>query len=187
MLTKTSILLVEDNDDDAALIVRVLSRFQRIEFTVERATTLRMAVGRLDERRFDAVLVDLGLPDSDGLPSFSSIHTHANGAAVIVLTGDDREELGLRAVELGAQEYIVKAERAWQSLPISIAYACERSRRQEEVDELTHALANAVDAIATLDASGACVSVNPAFKSVLGYAPEEVVRTSLLDLSLIHI
>jgi PAS domain S-box-containing protein len=178
----TSVLLVEDNDDDAAMIARVLTRFQRIAFTTERVGSVKAAVERLRANTYDVVLADLGLPDSDGLATFASIHTHASGAAVVVLTGDDREELGLKAVELGAQEYLVKSERAWQSLPMSIAYATERGRRQQEVQELTMALANAVDAIATLDGEGACIAVNQAFQSLLGYAPQEVIGTRLLDL-----
>src|SRR4051812_38269022 len=105
---RTSVLLVEDNDDDAALIVRVLTQFARIQFEISRVTSIASAQNQLRECRFDAVLVDLGLPDSGGLASFDEIQKHAGGAAVIVLTGDDREELGVRAVERGAQEYVVK-------------------------------------------------------------------------------
>ena len=179
---QTRVLLVEDNDDDVALITRVLSRFSRIVFIVERVTSVSAARERLAEARFDAILVDLGLPDSGGLSTFRAVHASAQGAAVVVLTGDGREELGLEAVELGAQEYLVKTERAYQTLPMAIAYACERSRRQEEVNELTAALANAVDAIATLDASGSCVAVNPAFRGLLGYGEDEVIGTRLHEL-----
>jgi len=179
---RTSVLLVEDSDDDAALIARVLSRFVRIQFDLTRATSVAAAREDLRDHRYDAILVDLGLPDSDGLASFTEIYSLASGAAVIVLTGDDREELGLRAVELGAQEYVVKTERAYQLLPLTIAHSCERQRHHVEIEELTSALANAVDAIATLDASGSCIAVNPAFQAVLNYAPNEVESTPVLDL-----
>ncbi len=179
---RTSVLLVEDSDDDAALIGRVLSRFVRIQFDLTRATSVAAAREDLRDHRYDAILVDLGLPDSDGLASFTEIHSLASGAAVIVLTGDDREELGLRAVELGAQEYVVKTERTYQLLPLTIAHSCERQRHHVEIEELTSALANAVDAIATLDASGSCIAVNPAFQAVLNYEPNEVEATPLLDL-----
>jgi len=179
---ETSVLLVEDNDDDVALITRVLSRFERITFSLERVDSLMAARDRLKRGSFDAVVADLGLPDSDGLATFEAIHEVARGAAVLVLTGDEREELGLSAVEHGAQEYLVKTERAYQSLPMAIAYACERARRQQEVQELSHALSNAVDAIALLDKDGTVIAVNPAFRNVLGYAQDEVVGTSLFDL-----
>jgi PAS domain S-box-containing protein len=178
----TSVLLVEDNDDDAALIGRVLSRSARIKFDVQRVASRAAAEQKLTGARFDAVVADLGLPDSDGLATFTAIHTKAEGAAVIVLTGDDREELGLKAVELGAQEYIVKAERTWPMLPMAIAYSVERARRQQEVHELTTALANAVDAIATLDGTGTCVTVNSAFQSLLGFSPQEIAGTPLVEL-----
>lgn len=179
---RTSVLLVEDNDDDAALITRVLTRFERIKFTVARAASLAEAKALLESSSYDAILSDLGLPDSDGLSTFSGIFAAARNAAVIVLTGDDREELGLKAVELGAQEYIVKAERAWQSLPMAVAYATERARRQQETAELTTALSNSVDAIATLDANSVIIAVNPAFKTLLGYSPDEIIGTQLTDL-----
>ena len=130
---RTSVLLVEDNDDDAELIARVLSRFTRIDFELTRVASVHSAQQKLrSQESFDAILVDLGLPDSDGLATFTAIHAHASGAAVVVLTGDDREELGLRAVERGAQEYVVKGERAYQSLPLTIAFACERQRHHQE-------------------------------------------------------
>jgi PAS domain S-box-containing protein len=179
---RTSVLLVEDNDDDAALIGRVLSRSIRIRFDVERATSVASARELLGKNRYDAVVADLGLPDSDGLATFTAIHAKAGTAAVIVLTGDDREELGLKAVELGEQEYIVKAERAWQTLPMAIAYSVERARRQQEVHELTTALTNTIDAIATLDGSGNCAAVNAAFQSLLGFSPEAIVGAPFIDL-----
>lgn len=179
---QTSILLVEDYDDDATLITRVLTRHPRLEFKVERARSLAEATTALRERLFDAIVLDLGLPDSDGLATFTSIQPMAGAAAILVLTGDDREELGLRAVELGAQEYIVKMERAWQSLPIAILYGCERARRQQESLELTTALANAVDAVATIDERGIPTAVNGAFQRLLGYGPEEIAARQLGDL-----
>ncbi len=179
---RTSVLLVEDNDDDAVLIRRVLARFTRMEFELTRVTSLGAAQQQLRDGVFDAVLVDLGLPDSGGLATFTAIHTHASGAAVIVLTADDDEELGLSAVERGAQEYVVKGERAYQLLPLTIAYSCERQRHHQEVTELTTALANAVDAIATLDASSSCIAANPAFQAILGYSPGEIQATPLIEL-----
>lgn len=182
MLMRTSVLLVEDNDDDAELIARALARFTHIEFTLTRVASVGSAKQRLRQDSFDAVVVDLGLPDSDGLATFTSIHAHASGAAVVVLTADGRDELGLRAVERGAQEYVVKGTHAYQGLPLTIAFACERQRHHQEVTELTAALANAVDAISTLDANGGCVAVNPAFQAVLGFSPAEVEATAFIEL-----
>jgi PAS domain S-box-containing protein len=179
---RTTVLLVEDNDDDASLITRVLTRFARIEFVVERVSSLGEARARLAATSFDAVVADLGLPDSDGLATFEAVQAAAKSAAMLVLTGDDNESLGLRAVELGAQEYIVKADRAWPALPQSVAYACERVRRLAEVNELTLALAHAVDAIARVDPSGICLGGNAALHSLLGYSNGELEGMRFLEL-----
>jgi PAS domain S-box-containing protein len=179
---QASVLLVEDNDDDATLISRVLSKSVRVIFDVARVGTLADAEQQIAKRRYDAIVVDLGLPDSDGLATFVTLYAKAKSTAVVVLTGNDREDLGLKAVELGAQEYIVKSERAWPTLPMAIAYAVGRARRQQEAEELTTALANAVDAIATLDGRGAFASVNGAFQALLGYESQIIVGTPLLDL-----
>ena len=178
---RTTVLLVEDSDDDASLITRALTRFARIEFVVERVTSLAEARQRLAKGRFDAVVADLGLPDSDGLATFEAVQAAARAAAILVLTGDDREDLGLRAVELGAQEYIVKADRAWPALPQAVAYACERVRRLTEVNELTLALAHAVDAIARVDEAGICLGGNAALHALLGYANGELEGLRFLD------
>lgn len=182
MLMRASLLLVEDDDDDATLIAQALSKSSRIELELARVDSMAAAQEHLRARRVDAVLLDLGLPDSEGLATFDGIQTHAGGAAVIVLTGDDREELGLLAVERGAQEYLVKTERAYQLLPLAIAYACERQRHNQEVKELTSALTNAFGAIATLDSRGVLVAANPAFQTLMSAAPTELVTTPLLDL-----
>jgi PAS domain S-box-containing protein len=179
---RTSVLLVEDSEDDAFLIGRVLAKPSRVPFEIAHVHTLREAEQHLATFRYDAVVADLGLPDSDGLSTFSRIHAAAGAAAVIVLTGDDREELGLRAVELGAQEYLVKHERAWAALPMTIRYAVERARRQQELEEVTTALSRAVDAIATVDAKGLCLAANPAFEALLGFTRQELLGTDFRDL-----
>lgn len=178
---RTSVLLVEGDDRDASLVTRTLLRSTRSNIDVDRATTLAGAQQQLGRARYDAVVVDLGLPDSDGLATFSAISANAGNAAIIVLASDDRAELGLKAVELGAKDYIIKTERSWQTLPMAIAQAVERARRQQEMQELTAALAKSVDAIATLDGTG-FVAVNGPFQSLLGFSSQEIAGTSLLEL-----
>jgi PAS domain S-box-containing protein len=176
------VLLVEDNDDDAMLIERALGRSTRLAFRLERVSTLKAALTRLSEQRFDVILADLALAEGHGLETFDSVFAKANGAAVVVLTGNDGEELGLQAVERGAEAYVVKSDRAWQTLAMSVAYASDRGRRQRAIQELTMALANAVDAIATVDDAGLCTSANAALQSLVGYTPAELVGTKLTDL-----
>jgi DNA-binding response OmpR family regulator len=98
------VLLVEDNDDDALLIRESLAE-TKIE--IHRAERLSSALERLAEGRFDAVLLDLSLPDARGLETISRLRRQAAAVPMVVLTGLDDEEVAMRAVEEGAQDYLI--------------------------------------------------------------------------------
>ncbi len=123
-------LLVEDNDDDADLLKR---RMSRTDFTFERAATLAEARAHLSAARFDLVLLDLSLPDSQGFTTFETIHAHAPHVALIVLTGNHDEALGLRTVQEGAQDYLVKGDVSAALMVRAARYAIERKRTEEVV------------------------------------------------------
>jgi serine phosphatase RsbU (regulator of sigma subunit) len=128
METLRKILLVEDSDDDAELL-RVALR--HTPFCVERAERMSAALERLAHAQFDIVLLDLSLPDSRGFETFTTLHAHAPHVAIIVFTGLDDEELGLRAVQSGAQDYLVKGDAGTALLVRAIRYAFERKRAEE--------------------------------------------------------
>ncbi|HVJ91560.1 MAG TPA: response regulator [Labilithrix sp.] len=185
---QTSVLLVEDNDDVAARIAAVFARSTRIPFALSRVTDLESAKAHLGERRYDAILVDIGHVDGDTVAKVVDLDACGAGAAVVLLTDDESLTNGqhclcrVHAAELCAYERVVKSERSLDLLPLTIAYACERQRRNDEVRELSRAFSNSVDAIATLDERGRCVGVNAAFRSFLKDSAGEVIGTSLLDL-----
>ncbi len=79
----------------------------------------------------DAILLDLTLPDSIGLDTFKKIHSEAPALPIIVLTGNDDDSLALRALQDGAQDYLVKGQVSGQILARSIRYAIERKRIDE--------------------------------------------------------
>ncbi len=122
------VLLVEDSDDDAQLLNRAL-RGRRFDIT--RAETLEAALQRLAAPCFDVVLLDLSLPDSSGFDTFQRIRRGASHVALIVLTGLDDEELGLKTVQAGAQDYLVKGTLGPTHLVRAIRHACERKRAEE--------------------------------------------------------
>ena len=122
------ILLVEDNRGDARLIREMLAEAGAARFELTQAGRLDEALKCLDRASVDVVLLDLGLPDSQGLDSFSRLHREAPEAPVLVLTGLDDEELATKAVRAGAQDYLVKGQLDGHLVARAIRYAIERQR-----------------------------------------------------------
>jgi serine phosphatase RsbU (regulator of sigma subunit) len=122
------ILLVEDDDGDA-LLVEELLRDVDAPVVVKRARSLGQATTLVSEAA--CVLLDLGLPDSQGLQGLRQLLGIEPEAAIVVLTGQASEHLGEQAVRAGAQDYLVKGEVAGPMLHRVIRYAVERRRAEE--------------------------------------------------------
>ncbi|HYE62613.1 MAG TPA: response regulator [Phycisphaerales bacterium] len=137
-----SILLVEDNPADARLIEITFAGRHDGQVTVEKAETLAAAISKLDRTPpVDLVLLDLTLPDSEGLDTLKAIEGKAPEIPVVVLSGHTDEELALSAVREGAQDYLVKGRIDAEMLNRSVRYAIERKRVQRESERATRALA----------------------------------------------
>ncbi|MCH7734163.1 MAG: response regulator [Chloroflexi bacterium] len=122
----TAILLVEDNPGDARLIQEYLSETAALRFTVTHAARLSEAFDQLATTPFDVVLLDLTLPDSSGIESVDGIVSKADGAAVVVLSGRDDDELVAAALHAGAQDYLSKSDVSPAALARAIRNAIER-------------------------------------------------------------
>ena len=122
------ILLIEDNPGDARLIKEFLRETGKA-FELDWVDSLSKGLKRLDGK--DAILLDLTLPDSSGLDTFKKIHSVAPALPIIVLTGNDDETLSSKALQEGAQDYLVKGQVSGQILARSIRYAIERKRIDE--------------------------------------------------------
>jgi serine phosphatase RsbU (regulator of sigma subunit) len=127
------VLLVEDDDGDA-LLVEELLRDVDAPVVVQRARSLGQAATLVSDAA--CVLLDLGLPDSQGLQGLRQLLSIEPEAAIVVLTGDASEHLGEQAVRSGAQDYLVKGEVAGPMLHRVIRYAVERRRATEAQREL---------------------------------------------------
>jgi serine phosphatase RsbU (regulator of sigma subunit) len=121
-------LLVEDDDGDALLVEELLLEVGAAVI-VQRARSLTQARALLADAA--CVLLDLGLPDSQGLNGLRQLLQADPEAAIVVLTGEADEYLGERAVRAGAQDYLVKGEVAGHMLDRVIRYAVERRRAEE--------------------------------------------------------
>jgi len=129
-LTTTSVLLVEDNPADARFVREMLPiRFYRFQH----ATCLHDAHEVIRDSGISVVLLDLSLPDGNGLETCLSMIDWAPNTPIIILTGLDDENLAVDAVRLGAQDYILKKDISEGTLSRSIRYAVERKRAEEEI------------------------------------------------------
>lgn len=129
----TSVLLVEDNIPDARYVLEILPKSM---YKVSHAKTLCQAHDQVDGNKFDIVLLDLSLPDGSGLESFLSMIGCSPAIPIIILTGLDDEDVALRAVKLGAQDYILKKEINEHNLLRSIRYSIERKQFEDKTKRL---------------------------------------------------
>ena len=129
-------LLVEDNDVDAQLTQDLLSEWSIEEFRITRVKTLGEGLTLLSRERFDAVLLDLSLPDAFGLPTVRQVHATSPTIPVVVLSGASDQSLALQAVQQGAQDYLVKGQGHPELLARAVRYAIERKRSEEHLTYL---------------------------------------------------
>ena len=124
------VLLIED-DFASAEIVKGLVEAESEAFKLEWVSQLQAGLDRLSAGGIELVLLDFGLPDSTGLATFQRTHDHSPGVAIIPLTATGDEALALRAIQLGAQDYLFKGSINRQLLTRSMRYAVERKRGEE--------------------------------------------------------
>jgi PAS domain S-box-containing protein len=129
------VLLVEDNPENIRLIREMLKEAKPALAALEDAPSLRMAVERLGKGGIHAVLLDLGLPDSQGISTFVELHNQFPGTPIVVLTGLTDEKLGLQAVREGAQDYLVIGKVNGEWLCRAIFYAVERVQGKEALEK----------------------------------------------------
>ncbi len=133
MASLLNILLVEDNPGDVRLLREILrdSASSRCEIVLAMTLTIALEIlSRQDVPSFDAILLDLSLPDSQGLNTLTSLHAAAFHMPIVILTGLDDENLALIAMQQGAQDYIIKGQVDRNLLLRSIRYAIERERAE---------------------------------------------------------
>lgn len=180
------ILLVEDDPDDALLLRDMLADVTSASLELEHVERLADAIERATGEPFDVVLLDLSLPDSQGLETFVELHRAATQIPVVVLTGVDVETVALKAVQEGAQDYLVKWPRDGGLIVRSIRYAIERQRTTRyrallmERERFDAAVEQMTDGIIVTDGDWRITSANRAACLLLNL-PEDAWRGVLLD------
>ena len=184
MSDSLGILVVEDNPADADLIRELLPATGPVHFRVECVARLSAALTRLPGGGIDLVLLDLGLPDSQGMATLRQLRTAAPAVPVIVLTGCDNRELGLLAVQEGAQDFLVKGQVTADLLERAIRYSRERHKSEAALREsearFRSLYENAVVGFYRTTPDGRILMVNPAVLKMLGFSTlEELTRRNL--------
>lgn len=129
------VLLFEDDPDDVDLLRELLDEEKQHLFHLEIASRVQDGIELLSQNVVDVILLDLSLPDSNGLETFEKIKSHSEGIPTIVLTGNYDGALALKAVQKGAQDYLVKGQVESALLVRSIRYAIERNRLLQQLNK----------------------------------------------------
>lgn len=126
-------LLVEDEPSAVRLIQETLAEAKAVGFELTQMDRLNDALKLLAREEFDVVLLDLSLPDSQGLGALVQAQAQAPGVPIVILTSLNDETVALKAVQEGAQDYLVKGPLANAILVRAIRYAIERKRLEEQL------------------------------------------------------
>lgn len=141
-----NVLLVEDDPGFAFALKSLLNRKPLFTFDLTHLTTVAAAEQLLKNKSFDVIILDLTLPDSHGLDTLTRIRRACSTEAIVVLTGQDQEDLATQALHAGAQDYLIKGEILGRVLSRAIEHSIERARlmyeREDFVATLTHDLKN---------------------------------------------
>jgi len=139
-VSQVRMLLVDDDPDFAKVFQISLRADKRVSFSIETAHRLEAALKILQEKTFQLILLDLGLPDSQGLGTFEKISAAHPEIACVILSGTDDEALALEAVKKGAQDYVVKGDVRGEMLARILSYALERHHQKQQMEELNERL-----------------------------------------------
>ena len=169
------VLLIEDNLGDTRLIGEMLAEAKGTTFHLECAERLKTGLERLAKGGIDVVLLDLGLPESQGLDTFASASAQAPGVPIVVLTVLDDETAGVEAVQAGAQDYLVKGQVETRLLTRSLHYAVERQRVEQARENLLKTIEIAKEAICISSPHGTIIYTNTAMDELFGYEKGELV------------
>ncbi|MEN6643294.1 MAG: ATP-binding protein [Armatimonadia bacterium] len=182
------VLLVEDDPDDVLLLREMLDEASSVRFALTHVALLEQGISTAASQQFNVSLLDLSLPDSRGLETFTRFHERLPEMPVVVLTGLDDETVAVGAVHGGAQDYLIKGKVDSTLLVRSIRYAIERQRasyyrallNQRELFDT--AVSQMSDGIVVTDGSWNITLANRAACLLLDLPPNRWQGLSLQDI-----
>jgi two-component system, NtrC family, sensor kinase len=180
------ILLVEDSTAQGEMIQELVANNIGASYKITWAKTLEHACQSIHRQVFNIILLDLMLPDSQALETFTHIHTLVPDTPVIILTGMSDQSVAIEAMRLGAQDYFEKRRLDGFYLALAIKHAIERNKLELELRENERRyrtlVEESLDAIFTCTADGQIIDINSAGVTMFGYETEdELLSVNLFD------
>lgn len=177
--TSVQVLLVEDSPEEADLTRLLLQQATNPTYSVERVDCILPAARKLREGYCpDVILLDLQLPDCEGLEGFRTLRRIAPRVPVVMLTNMPNEEIAAKAVREGAQDYLLKRDVDNRLLQRAIRYACERQRAEDALRESEEryalAVAGASDGIWDWRLDRRHTYYSPRWGALIGESPEQI-------------
>jgi len=180
------LLVVEDDVVDKTMLTRLLARSSLAISEVQCVDRVAEALDRVSRFSFDIILLDLGLPDSEGMDSVTQLQAEAPHIPIIVLTGLDDEDAATQAVHKGVQDYLVKGQVDGHLLVRSIRYALERKKAERELqvaeERYRTIFENSAVAIMMVNREERLVSWNQYTERLLGMTPSDLLGRDLASL-----
>lgn len=181
----TRLLLVEDNPGDARLLGMMFDRHGSYDIALTHVESMGEAEKHLAERAVDIIVLDLGLPDAQGLEAVKRAHAAAPRVPLVVLTGLDDESQAAQALQAGAQEHLIKGQIDARGLFRAMHYAIERKTMEAalfEEKERAQVTLNCIgDAVACTDISGNITFLNIVAEKMTGWSCLEAVGRPMAD------
>ncbi len=179
-----TILLLEDNPGDARLLREYLREETPDQYQIKHSKKLNTGLNRLAKEKPDIILLDLDLPDCQGLDTFTQLQTEAPDVPIVILTGLSDSDQAIKAVQAGAQDYLVKGEVNNELLVRAIQYAIERKQAEtalrESEERFRGIFENTTIGIYRTSTDGRILLANPAIIQMLGYDSfEELAQRNL--------
>ena len=180
------LLLIEDNPGDARLLREMLNEHGTRTIELVHVGYMRDAEKHLAQAEVDIILLDLGLPDVQGLDAVRRAHAAAPRVPLVVLSGMDDESLALQAMQEGAQDYLIKGRIEPRELLRALRYAVERKLIEEtlwtEKERAQATLRCIGDAVVSTDISGRITFINPVAEIMTGWSLEEATGRSMAEI-----
>ena len=185
-----TLLLIEDSPLYIRLLAQILEHEPHNPFNLEIASSLHSGLRRLSHGGIDVILLDLGLPDSNGLDTLTHVLAKVPHLPIVIFSSLDGEDITLQAIQEGAQDYLVKGQFNGQLLIRSLLYAIERKRIQEALREseerYTLAARGSNDGLWDWNLRSYKIYFSPRWREMLGYEEHEIGQNPDAWFKLVH-